>query len=74
MTDIAALDRLIAAVEAGKLCKIPSPKRTDATARIMGYIEGYVVMRHSRYMPFLVSTNDVLSHLRAYRAKIGGAA
>ena len=75
---IAALDALIEAVETRQLVTIPTPHigcRTShgtidqpKTARIMGYVEGYTVMRHNGAAPFTMTTNAVLSYLKAYRA------
>lgn len=84
---LAALDRMIKEVGARRKCVIPSPKNLDTTARIMGYVEGYVVMRHTGCMPFIMASKDVLKHLQAcrhrrddiesiirtIRARIGGA-
>lgn len=59
----ADLDRLIKAVRAGKRCEIPSPKVAGNTARVMGYVDGYVVMRHKGAMPFLETVGAVTKHL-----------
>ena len=66
-----ALQRLIDAVEADRKVIIPTPHRQlktrhpDTTARIMGYVENYVVMRHLGAAPFAMTKRDVLIHLRA---------
>ncbi|MGN7867771.1 hypothetical protein [Paracoccus sp. 22332] len=68
-----ALQRLIDAVGEERKVTIPTPhpqakrNRPDDTARIMGYVEGYVVLRHKGASPFIVSKRDVLIHLRAYQ-------
>jgi len=75
MTDTQALHDLLAKVEAGKRCAIPTPHhhaklRYDGTmARIMGYVENYAVMRHTGAVPFCVHVNDVIAHLRALIAR-----
>ena len=69
------LDRLIEAVEAGKKVTIPTPhpyaRNTvpRPTARIMGYAEGYVVMRHKGAAPFVCTVKEVLDLLRALQAE-----
>ena len=73
---MSALDELIRAVEAGQLCTIPTPHPfapDGKTARVMGYVENYVVMRHKGAGPFLLTKPNVLAKLRALQAK-GGAA
>lgn len=65
------LRKLIEAVEAEQKVTIPTPHKSareswpDLTARIMGYAEGYVVLRHKGAAPFVVSKKDVLAILRA---------
>ena len=72
-----ALERLSAAIEAGKCCTIPTPHlmakihRPDETARIMGYVENYVILRHKGATPFCMTAKDVLGHVRALIAKEG---
>lgn len=62
---------LIEAVEADQKVTIPTPHKIareswpDLTARIMGYAEGYVVLRHKGAAPFVVAKKDVLAILRA---------
>ena len=58
------LRALIEAVEADRVCTIPSPKAEGVTARIMGYVEGYVVMRHKGAIPFLVHKKDLIAMMK----------
>lgn len=70
-----ALKRLIEAVERDRKVTIQTAhpmaklRRPDEPARIMGYVEGYAVMRHKGAAPFVVSKKDVLAHLRAKLAE-----
>lgn len=75
-----ALKRLIEAVSQNKLVTIPTPQRyaresrPETTARIMGYVEGYVVMRHKGAMPFIESKGQVIKYLQSLsRAKLAEA-
>lgn len=69
------LARLIEAVEAERKVTIPTPHKSarenwpDLTARIMGYAEGYVVLRHNGAAPFVVAKKDVLAILRAMEGR-----
>ena len=62
---------LIEAVEAGRKVTIPTPHKSaretwpELTARIMGYAEGYVVLRHKGAAPFVMSKRNVIAILRA---------
>ena len=73
-----SLGDLIEAVEAGKKVTIPTPHpqaRNDgprATARILGYVEGYAVMRHKGAAPFVCTVKEVLAVLRALQAEERG--
>ena len=75
MTDTQALRDLLAKVEAGKRCAIPTPHRhaklrhDGTTARIMGYVEGYAMMRHTGAVPFCIHVNHVIAHIRALIAQ-----
>jgi len=70
-----SLDKLIEAVEAGKKVTIPSPhpharnRVPPITARILGYVEGYAVMRHKGAAPFVCTVGEVLACLRALQAE-----
>ena len=74
----AALTDLLERVDAGECCTIPTPHpgakdaRFNKTARIMGYCEHYVMMRHRLAAPFCMSRNDVMRHLRALIADTEG--
>jgi hypothetical protein len=69
------LDDLIKAVEAGKKVTIPTPHpvaqrlTSRPTARILGYVEGYAVMRHKGAAPFVCTVKEVLAVLRALQAE-----
>jgi hypothetical protein len=69
------LDDLVKAVEAGKRVTIPTPHPharnivPPITARILGYVEGYVVMRHKGAAPFVCTVKQVLDMLRALQAE-----
>lgn len=75
MTDTHALRDLLAKVEAGKLCEIPTPhyqaklRHDGTTARIMGYVEDYAMMRHTGAVPFCIHVNDVKRHIIAMIAQ-----
>jgi hypothetical protein len=70
-----ALRALRDAVRAGKLCTVPSPyespRERGETARIMGYAEGYAMMRHNSAMPFVFPVKDLLAILEALIAQQG---
>lgn len=63
--------KLREAVEAEQKVTIPTPHKharqnwPDLTARIMGYAEGYVVLRHKGAAPFVVPKKEVIAILRA---------
>jgi hypothetical protein len=75
MTHLASLKALADAVERGFNRDIPTPhpvaKRTrpELTARIIGYVQSYTVLRHKGASPFVMGTKDVLAHLRALIAQ-----
>lgn len=73
------LARLLAAVEAERCCAIPTPHHAakyapdKPTARIMGYVEGYVVLRHKGAIPFVMAKTEVIAALRALVAMEGAS-
>jgi len=62
----AAMRELIAAVERGECCTIPSPRIPHTTVRVMAYADGWMMMRHKGCTPFAELTRVILADLRAH--------
>lgn len=55
--------KLIEAVQAGRRCTLPSPHGRGWTVRVMGYAEGYMMVRHKGAMPFVWAVSDAVKML-----------